>query len=1027
MTDPLAPTGRAFRYRTASLTLASTGVAVALACAWAWVTFPWLADVEGHTVMLAVAATASLVALPVVMGMSLLITRFAEQKRNLATREELFTAAQQIGKFGYWHFDLSSGRFALSDNVHDLLGDPDRQLRMSLPQLLAMTNPEDREMLRAALERIIVGGTPEENEYRITGPNGIEKTFWVDGRRMLDRFGKPVRAYGACQDITDRKRIEAALRESEDHYRHAVELNPQIPWTADPNGNLLEIGPLWFDFVGMTQESALDGGWMVALHPEDLEPTLRLWAAACASGAPSDAEYRLRMVDGSYRWFRARAAARRDAAGTIIRWYGTLEDIHDRKIADAALRRSEAFAHSILASTPNCIKVIGLKGDLQYMNESGSALMQVEDLAPLLGRDWASFWPQEAQETIKGALRTARSGGVARFSGYCPTAKGTPKWWEVSVSPILGADGQPDRLLSISRDVTAAKVAQDELEQARAAAEDAAQRLENVLSSTTDCVVTLDHAFRITYLNRRAQELVSQGRDLLGVHYDDAFPELAETAFRSQLEDAFQRQEPVQFEAYFRPFDRWLNLHLYPSADGISVFFKDVSIRRRAQEQLLYLAHHDTLTGLVNRTILNEQLERSLATATASRQTALLFLDLDEFKSINDSLGHTAGDRLLIQVSERLSRSVRSSDIVARFGGDEFAIVAEVGNLGEASAMAERIIATLSEPYDLGTQTVVLGVSIGIITVSEPGIAAEDALRDADIALYRAKAEGRGTFRVFEAAMRHRFQERQELKQDLRDALVRDEFSIDYQPLVDLATNQISGFEALLRWNHPSRGLIPPSVFVPMAEETDLVLDIGAWVLDGACREAATWPDGLWVAVNLSPLQFRSGDLVQTVARCLAESGLPGKRLQLEITESVLLADSAANLDILHGLRKLGVSIAMDDFGTGYSSLNYLRRFPFDKIKIDRAFVADLSAESSNSEANAIVRAIIDLARSLGITTTAEGVETAAQLSALRSMGCNEVQGFLFSKAILPEEVQRTITRLNSRQEDGAPFLRVVP
>ncbi len=418
------------------------------------------------------------------------------------------------------------------------------------------------------------------------------------------------------------------------------------------------------------------------------------------------------------------------------------------------------------------------------------------------------------------------------------------------------------------------------------------------------------------------------------------------------------------------------------------------SERLRAEARISHMAHHDMLTGLPNRVRLQADLERTLAERQADAPVAVFCLDLDRFKSINDTLGHPVGDGLLTQVGERL-RACAEGATVARLGGDEFAVVQSgrsqpVG----ATVLAERIIAALSAPYEVNGFQVVAGVSIGIAIAPGDGSTAEDLLKNADLSLYRAKASGRGTHRFFEQAMDALMQERRRLELDLRRALVNDEFELFYQPLVNLGSNRVCGFEALLRWRHPVRGMVSPADFIPLAEEIGEIEQIGAWVLRTACREAAGWPDAVKVAVNLSPLQFR-GSLLLNVTAALAASGLEAKRLELEITETVMLQDSDAILATLHQLRALGVRIAMDDFGTGYSSLSYLRRFPFDKIKIDRSFVQDMSDADGST---AIVRAVTDLSHGLGMSTTAEGVETAEQLAFLREQGCVEAQGYLISR-----------------------------
>ena len=436
--------------------------------------------------------------------------------------------------------------------------------------------------------------------------------------------------------------------------------------------------------------------------------------------------------------------------------------------------------------------------------------------------------------------------------------------------------------------------------------------------------------------------------------------------------------------------------------------------KQRLEAQLVHMAHHDGLTSLPNRVLFREKLQLELARVRRGEKLAVLCLDLDQFKSVNDTLGHPVGDALLQAVADRMRDCVREVDTVARLGGDEFAII-QVG-LSEPDAaivVAERLIRAMSEPFDISGHHVVIGTSIGIAFAPDDAEDSELIIKSADLALYRAKTDGRGVFRFFEPEMDARMQARRILELDLRRALIQCEFELYYQPLVNLQSNKVSGFEALLRWNHPEHGLIPPSSFIPIAEEIGLIVPIGEWVVGRACAEAATWPEELKVAVNLSPAQFKSKGLVLAVTSALARSGLGPHRLELEITETVLLLESEATLATLHQLRELGVKISMDDFGTGYSSLSYLRSFPFDKIKIDRSFVQDVAEQSSGSQA--IVKAVSGLGKNLGMTTTAEGVETAEQLSWLRLEGCSEVQGYLFSRPMPASDVRSMITRVNEQ------------
>ena len=432
---------------------------------------------------------------------------------------------------------------------------------------------------------------------------------------------------------------------------------------------------------------------------------------------------------------------------------------------------------------------------------------------------------------------------------------------------------------------------------------------------------------------------------------------------------------------------------------------EDVTERQRSEERIAHMARHDSLTDLPNRTMMREHLEHELKRVKRGECLAVLCLDLDQFKSVNDALGHPIGDELLKLVGERLRGCTREPDTVARLGGDEFAIImTQMQQATDAAALSKRIRDSIIKPYQIDGHQIVTDISIGISVAPIDALDAEMLMRNADMALYGAKADGRGTYRFFEPEMNTRMKARRELEMDLRNALAGRKFELHYQPLVNLETKEVNAFEALLRWNHPVRGVISPADFIPIAEETGLIVPLGEWVLKTACAEAANWPDHIKIAVNLSPAQLNNRNLLAVVAEAIEQSGMSPHKLQLEITETVLLQNTFSTLSTLHELRKLGVQIALDDFGTGYSSLSYLRSFPFDKIKIDRSFIQDLS---NGSEPVAIVHAVANLAKCLNMTSTAEGVETQQQLDTLKAIGCTEMQGYLFSKARPAKEIRQ--------------------
>ncbi len=431
---------------------------------------------------------------------------------------------------------------------------------------------------------------------------------------------------------------------------------------------------------------------------------------------------------------------------------------------------------------------------------------------------------------------------------------------------------------------------------------------------------------------------------------------------------------------------------------GWVVTHDDITERRRAEENMAFMARHDALTGLANRMQLLEKMEEALARSRRRGEKFTVFMfDLDLFKAVNDSLGHPIGDALLKAVADRLRSCTRETDTVARLGGDEFALVqiAEGNQRENAIILANKMLEAISAPYEIEGHHIVIGTSIGIVLAPDDSTEADGLLKNADLALYRAKAEGRNGFRLFDMAMDAEARARHELQVDLRNAIAHEEFELHYQTVFAAGTREPCGAEALVRWRHPQRGMVHPGEFIAIAEEVGMIVPLGEWILRKACSDAANWPDHIKVAVNLSPAQFRNCNLMEMVTDVLMESGLAPERLELEITESVLLQKSANNLTMLHQFKSLGISVVLDDFGTGYSSLSYLRMFPFDKIKIDRSFVSELS---NRADCAAIVCAITGLGRGLNILTTAEGVETEEQLDLLRAAGVDQLQGYLLAR-----------------------------
>jgi diguanylate cyclase (GGDEF)-like protein len=549
------------------------------------------------------------------------------------------------------------------------------------------------------------------------------------------------------------------------------------------------------------------------------------------------------------------------------------------------------------------------------------------------------------------------------------------------------------------------------------------QRLDTAVNNIPQGIVVYDASARITVCNRRYIEMFGVSPDVAkpGCTMQRLIGHRKETGSFEGDVDAFcsaiisnVKLGKMTHQITEAPDGRAIQIINQPLlAGGWVATIEDITERKRAEERVTHLAHYDSLTSLPNRTLFHDRLKRELADIVPGEQLAVLYIDIDEFKSVNDTLGHQIGDELLKSVAVSLRDCVEAKDFVARLGGDEFAIVqTAIKTDAEVIDLATRVFNAIRAPYECLGHQVTTDASVGIALAPQHGTDLDQILKNADLAMYAAKAAGRRTYRYFESDMDARVKERRNLEIDLRQAMIDGGLEVYYQPCVSLWDNKVTGCEALLRWRHHERGMISPAEFIPIAEDTGLINQLGEWVLTTACAEAASWPDDIRLAVNVSPVQFRSGTLALKVVAALAASGLPAQRLELEITEAVLIRDDDAALAVLHQLRALGVRIALDDFGTGYSSLSYLQRFPFDKIKIDRCFITDIAEPEGSSP---IVQAVVNIAAARHMTTTAEGVETEQQRELLRSLGCSEMQGYLFS----PPRPAAEIETLLHRQVDG--------
>ena len=636
----------------------------------------------------------------------------------------------------------------------------------------------------------------------------------------------------------------------------------------------------------------------------------------------------------------------------------------------------------------------------------------------IVGQHFSRFYT--AQDQASGApqagLDTALRTGRFEAQGWRVRKDGTSFWAHVVIEAMRDNDGQLLGFAKITRDVTERRQQELQLVQAKELAEGYSAEmaslsmfLDSVITNIPSCVIVQDAVSReILLVNRQAERLFGARRDkmigrrldqCLGAELSQCLERLTDQGARAQ--GLHHGEEQVATSRGPRTLrTRTLAIRGNESSKNyVLLIADDVTDENAAQAQIRHMAHHDSLTALPNRTLFRERLEQALRKGESSqRMTAALCLDLDHFKNVNDALGHEFGDKLLHALAGRLRDVLRQQDTLARLGGDEFAIVLPgIKRAEDAERTAQRLIDVIRPPFLIEGHSLSVGLSVGIALAPSDHNTCEELLRCADMALYQAKRNGRNRFEGFRLEMDEAARKRRTVEIDLREAITHKQLQLHYQPIIDQQHNSIIGYEALMRWQHPENGIVMPLDFISIAEETGLIHELGAMALHEACREAMRWPGEQSVAVNLSPVQFKNGGLAELVAAALKESGLAPQRLELEITESVLLDNTNSNIQTLQALKALGVRIALDDFGTGYSSLSYLRSFPFDKIKIDKSFLQDMW---ESQEAIAIIRAITGMGRSLHIQTTAEGVETDEQFARLKEEGCSHFQGYLFGRPV---------------------------
>jgi diguanylate cyclase (GGDEF)-like protein/PAS domain S-box-containing protein len=963
-----------------------------------------------------------------VLGTLLLLNRQVPQRDAVgdraAKRDETIPASDPEvalaaifanGTAGFAEMEVSSGCFTrVNQRYCALSGYTEAELLQGLTPA-DIVHPDDRDLTLHRCEAA-AAGNPSDLEVRHLRPDGtvvhVQVSVVVSAH---DAHGRPTRFIALLQDVTAIWAVVQRLHASEELLRLGMQLGASATYTRFPNG-MIECGPELRSMQGLPPGDAPipTEVWYANLLPDDRERIRRELTDAVARRVPEAAyEYRMRHpVDGKIRHIAARARYDYDNAGQYKSSVGVISDVTASREAEALLRLSltaghiGSFRHDLRTNTVEC----SLEARAMYGLPAGEA--------PITAEEWFSCVVPEDLGVLRDLVRTAAAEHATEAAATFHIRHrldGRLRHFQTRVRMDYDDAGLPVSVTGVVIDVT---------EQHEA---------EELLHLTLQ--VGRIANFRHDLVNNTIQ-CSPETRVMLGLPPGNE-PMSAEVWFAPVVpEDRARLLETIPAILARRDPEVTLNYRVRNPVDGsdrhvevrVRVDFDadgrpisaigamiDVTERRDVEARIAHLAHHDALTDLPNRLLFHERLDEALEGAKRGAHFSILLLDLDRFKEVNDTLGHPTGDLLLRTVSSRLQLELRDTDTLARLGGDEFGIIqSRLQGPQDAASLSKRLIEALQKPFELGAHQVFIGASIGIVLAPTNGLEADVLIKGADMALYRAKEDGRGCWRFFEPEMDARMQQRRALELDLYRALEAAEFEVLYQPIIDVASRRVCGLEALLRWRHPERGLVSPDAFVPLAEEIGLIVPMGAWVLQQACAQAAVWPGRLKIAVNLSPVQFAHRGLFDTVASALAASGLDPARLELEITETVMLQDTDATLATVHQLKALGVRIAMDDFGTGYSSLSYLQRFPFDKVKVDRCFTRELDRSVQGS---VIVRAVADICNGLGMTTTAEGVETEAQFQALVREGYREAQGYLFSRPCPADAIPALLEKLNAHAQ----------
>jgi len=896
---------------------------------------------------------------------------------------------------------------------------PDEVKGRYLPSLVVPPQLEEEaeDMRRVAAEVGII----QRETVRIR-KDGTEASVLVVGC-PINAGGVAVGMFWIYTDITARRKAEDALRLAERQYRGVVQNAVMGIFQATLDLNLTMVNPALAEILGCSStDELLARPELCELFLNDPEKGVELWSRLGDSGEVSGFEVLTKRLDGSHIWLALSARLVQGAHAGQRFLEGTVENVTGRKLAEERLKLAEEKYRTIFEHAQEGIYQTSLDGKVISANPALARILGCKTPQELIERvgdvENRFYVTPGRREEFKQAM--LRDGSVSAFESQAYRTDGRVMWISEHARLVKGEDGDPLYFEGTMIDITKRKIAEENLRWAEA-------KYRSIFEHSPDGIyqvtprgeyISANHSLAAIFGYPSPEHLkvgLSSGDE---IHLDLVRRE----EFKKLLSENGQVKD---FESEVRRRDGkvvWISETAWEVRDEDGALqhyeglIQDVSARKSAEQQLRHQAFHDALTGLPNRMLFMDRLEWALSRSKRKHgyRFAVFFLDLDRFKIINDSLGHLAGDKLLVEVAQRLKRALRPMDTVARFGGDEFAVlVDDISGTLDATHILSRLHEELAHPFDVQGRHVFTSASVGVVLKTWTYERAEHLVRDADIAMYRAKALGKDRYEIFDPSLHQAATSLLQLETDLRLAVEREELRLHYQPIVSIDTGEVQGFEALARWQHPTRGLIAPTDFIPVAEETGLIMSIGNWVLENACRQLARWqklrPQGepLTMSVNISAKQFMNLDLVAEIRRVLEDTGIPPETLKLEITETKVMENAEFASRMLTHLKELGVKISIDDFGTGYSSLAYLHRFPLDTLKIDRSFVGKMGEGQENSD---IVGAIVGLAHSLGLEVVAEGVEQHDQLSELKGLSCQLGQGYLFSRPVPTEEAERLLT-----------------